>query len=438
VKLITMVRGGPQAVKWVFTIWPGHLDGAKHHTLKDWDRWARTKFRWDGVKYLVFQTEKATSTENEHIQGFIQFSQRKRVLQVEATLGLKPNGNAPTKANGTANDSKAYCTDPDKRVEGTIPFEYGELPKGQGERTDLQRMAESIREKGLKRTMSEADTGLDTTYMKYHRGAVALDQLAAAARIPAVRDIRVYVAYGPAGSGKSHYALHYDPTDTFVLPDAGKDDAWFDGYAGERTLVIEEMEPDLIRYNTMKRICDKYVFDAKVKGSYVRAAWDRVIITSNYHPNRWYKDDVDPWGVPESPMQRRISQIIEFKGKYMAGTAMYRTEANQDWRAVETLGSRAREIEAEIQPIVAEIVEALGEEQEVEVEEEADCAEGQKPDSEDELLRELNPDGYEGPYDFTAALNAGLEGFNSGGTDVDWDQLGLNEGTEPAGENLFD
>lgn len=426
---------GPRAVGWAFTIWPGNLNTGIPD-LDAWETWARAH-PWEGVKYLVFQQEKATTTEGIHIQGYIHFSQRKRAPQVNSALNMKPGQAVGQKAIANANDNRAYCTDDEKRVDGKSCFEFGVCPRGAGQRTDLEEMAEAISQRGLKRTMHDADLKMKTTYMKHRKGAEGLDEIEMAKRIPDERDVRVYVAFGPAGSGKSHWAMHFDSRDdTFVLPDPGKDDAWFDKYAGERTLVIEEMEPNMIRCNTMKRICDKYRYMPKVKGSYTTAGWDRVIITTNYHPNSWYDDKTDPWGTPVGPMQRRITQLVEFTGFYESGTAKFRTDSNPDWRPVEQLGGRVQEEAAQRQiwaDAMQPIIDALDGQLNAAASDSADCAHSTRDEAEaDEALRAL----YEMEEDWYDAFNAGIRSFNSEGTDVDQDLFGELAESEPEGTDL--
>ena len=72
-----------------------------------------------------------------------------------------------------------------------------------------------------------------------------------------VRQVKVYVAWGTPGSGKSYWADRFRPETTFTLPDQGRGTVWFDGYDGEKVLLIEDFEGK-INYRSLLRYLDNY------------------------------------------------------------------------------------------------------------------------------------------------------------------------------------
>ncbi len=308
---------GPQARRWPFTVYVGNLLTNGALTLEDWCAWARVH-DWAGVRYLVFQRELATTTEREHVQGYIHFSTVKRRFAVNKILHLKDTHMEV--AGGKPCDNRAYCTSDDKRVPGTEYFEHGECPGGQGSRLTL--VAASIKEHGLNKTI-EANP---QTYITCGRGMRDLDIFYKRQRVRS-DSVHVIVICGTSGSGKSWWANKlYDPGDqnTFTMPAVpANGNAWFDGYDDQRTLVIDEFS-GRVEYELMKNIMDPYKMQVPTKGAHAPALWDTVVITTNYHPNTWYPNDIDAWGLDTvSPIQRRIHTYIEANGNYNAGTQWY-------------------------------------------------------------------------------------------------------------------
>jgi hypothetical protein len=369
-----------RARRWVFTLYqkgsgtdnPGNLV-PDTQTLDSWE----TKVRGmdlGGIRYLIFQQEVCPDSGKDHIQGYIHFDKAVRVTQIAERFGTKPE--AFTMARGTPEQNKDYCSKDDSRKQGKSTFEHGTCPGGQGNRSDLQQMTKKIKEKGLKRAIEDHPA----TYMKYPRGAEALDKHYKRARTEGVirPNITVWVMWGTPSSGKSHWAMTYDPTSYYVLPDqSGSGTTWFDDYDGEKTLIIDDHEGRLIPLATMKRICDKYPMQVQTKGGYVPAEWTTVIITSNYHPQSWYPEDKDPWCIPGSigvypgPMQRRITYLFEFTAPRPATTIRWTDNPGgvmEDWpigRALPRKDQLGQDPDVEVETPPTEVILQNQDEQEV-------------------------------------------------------------------------
>ena len=68
---------------------------------------------------------------------------------------------------------------------------------------------------------------------------------------------------------------------------------WFDGYAGEKILLIDDFEPKGIKRSYLLRMVDIYPFMGQVKGGHVVAEWDYVFITSNHHYTNLFQREVE-------------------------------------------------------------------------------------------------------------------------------------------------
>ncbi len=263
---------------------------------------------------MVMQPEQA-ATERLHIQGYIHFTGQKRRGSVNNLIHLQ-NVHLEI-AKGTPSDNRAYCTEVEKRVPGTEPFEFGDCPGGQGSK--LTEVARMIKDKGLKRTVLE----FPATYICNGRGMRDLDLFYLRESCASLirTDLTVTVIWGTPGSGKSHWAeAIYDPEHRWALPDE-QGTTWIDGYDGQRTLVIEDFKGK-IPFRTLLRMLDVYPLEMQTKGGFCPAQWTDVIVTSNFHPNSWYGDDIDPWGFEVSALQRRISNIIQCFGQFPKSTCV--------------------------------------------------------------------------------------------------------------------
>ncbi len=340
---------GPQARRWSFTVHVANLLTNGPLTLEDWCAWARVQ-DWTGVKYLVFQRERGDQTQREHVQGYIHFSTQKRRFAVNNVLHLQKTHLEVSK--GTPSDNRAYCTDADKRIEGTDYFEHGECPGAQGSR--LAVVAESIKTKGLKQTIRDSPQ----TYITCGRGMRDLDRFYKNERVRK-NHVNVICINGASGSGKSWWANNlYDPGHSFTMPAVpANGNAWFDGYDDERTLVIDEFSGRM-EFELFKNVLDSYKQSVPVKGDHTPALWDTVIITTNFHPNSWYGNDIDPWGLDTvSTIQRRIHTYIEAHGVYNNGDHWYQVKSwvnGEDSGPVKVLPVRAEEAIPENQTVAAE------------------------------------------------------------------------------------
>jgi hypothetical protein len=133
------------------------------------------------------------------------------------------------------------------------------------------------------------------------------------------------VIWGKAGTGKSYAARHtiskqlgLSSKDVFSLAIGTNKNPWFDGYAGEKILLIDDYKNGDIKDNILLRICDIYPLTCPIKGGFTIAAWDWVIITSNYPPTNlftsWeYDDDLGKHtDTINAAMMSRIDYSIDF------------------------------------------------------------------------------------------------------------------------------
>ncbi len=299
----------------MFTIQSGNL--TVHDDLDLWEQAIRNTIP-NGVNYLVFQQEIAPTTRSVHIQGFVAMSQKKRPGPLGLLFHVQPECFQSTN-NGSAAQNRGYCTDDDKRAPAKHTLEWGEMPGGRGQRTDLDRANDILKlGQGTKRVIEE----MGTTYMKYPGGMKDIASYYKGKRCKTAPTLIVslYVFWGTSGGGKTTAARLFDPEDTYEMPDPVKGGTvWMPDYQCERTLIIPDYDGEY-PYGTLKRMMDGTFTKFQEKGGHNYAEWDSVIITSNHHPREWYPHErSDVWiynaeqGYP-GPLQRRITNLVQFEG----------------------------------------------------------------------------------------------------------------------------
>lgn len=92
------------------------------------------------MAYLVYQEEVAPQTGHHHLQGFVQFHEKKRFSWVQEQL---PEGTHIEKRRGTQREAAEYCKKEQSRFPDGLHGEYGHL-QIQGKRNDLSRLVERV------------------------------------------------------------------------------------------------------------------------------------------------------------------------------------------------------------------------------------------------------------------------------------------------------
>ena len=90
------------------------------------------------------------------------------------------------------------------------------------------------------------------------------------------KQVDVYYIEGETGIGKTYGIFKMFP-DAYRPVIAGEK-LWFDGYNGEKTLLLDELRGN-IKLSYLLQILDPYPLKVEVKGGTVNAEWDRVFIS---------------------------------------------------------------------------------------------------------------------------------------------------------------
>lgn len=147
-----------------------------------------------------------------HLQCYFEFDRRKKFTTVKKIFGKY---HLETR-RGTAEEASEYC-----KKDGDY-VEFGSITESkQGQRTDLDRIADLIQEGATRREIAKL---YPTTFMRMYRGIDALISIyRRRTNVSVFRDLRwnvrlekTHVFWGPAGCGKTEFAKQLLPTALFV------------------------------------------------------------------------------------------------------------------------------------------------------------------------------------------------------------------------------
>lgn len=260
----------------------------RHHKLK----MSRTARRWtftvgkefadeplfnelpERAAFIIWQLERAPSTNYLHFQGYIRMQNACTIGQVKA---LFPNEVHLEQSKGTEEQNIEYCSKQESKIDG--PWTLGNMTK-QGSRTDLEALARMVTEGKSNYDIASEEP---TSYARY---ANHLKNLRTALQVPKRCDnLKVYVLIGLTGTGKTHWA--YEKFPDLYVPIITKDKVWWDGYSQSDTVLFDDYRGE-IQYSKLLTLLDKYPKTGEIKGGSVALNYQRVIITSNHHFSEWY------------------------------------------------------------------------------------------------------------------------------------------------------
>lgn len=279
------MRSTVKARRYIFTYFPSESEDAELWTALP-----------DGFRFICWQEESCPETGRRHLQGYIELKSPQRLNWVKRSMGC--DHMHLEKCSGSRQQCIAYCEKEDSRISG--PWRIGDLSGGgQGCRTDLQGLARAIMAGD---GMEEIADREPEQVIRYSRGIRELISVRDAKLSRKFRTVQVYIWYGTAGAGKTRRCWEECGPELFILDQSSGGALWFDGYAGEDVLLLDDFY-GWIKWGFFLRMLDGYPLRLPIKGSHAWAQWTTVVITSNAAPNTWYEK-----GMTKS-FWRRITKI---------------------------------------------------------------------------------------------------------------------------------
>lgn len=249
------------------------------------------------ASYVVMGKEKG-ELGTPHLQGFAQFCKPVRRCVIQKWCKKKCWAN-PMAKRSSPTSARTYC------VKDGDFVELGEFKeRKQGTRMDLLQLYEDARNPD--NTYLDIAENNPTAYVKYWKAVEVIKRLPVKDPPPAERDMKIELYYGYPGTGKTRLAFQ-ENDDIYRIP-LGKD-VWFDGYVGQRTLLLDEFSGQM-PLNVLLQLLDKYAFQVRVKGSFVWMHATKVIITTNKDPGEWY--DYSERARKRLALRRRFTCILNF------------------------------------------------------------------------------------------------------------------------------
>lgn len=221
------------------------------------------------VVYLVFGREKGVQ-ETPHLQGFISFGKRKSLAQVRRLVSSRAHFEV---ARGSPKQAADYCKKDDDFEE------FGVIPRGQGERTDLAACIKAIKEGKSLREIAEEHP---STVLRYGSGVQRLRMFVRPER---KSPPEIWTLWGKTGTGKTRRVWEFaDVSQLWCHPG----DRWFDGYDGQDAVLFDDFDGSWFKLSYLLKLLDRYVFQVPVKGGYTWWAPKTIYLTSNLNPTDWY------------------------------------------------------------------------------------------------------------------------------------------------------
>lgn len=241
------------------------------------------------IRYLVFGREVGESG-TPHLQGFVYFHNAKYFSQVCNIVGPRCH---VENVRGTIAQNVAYCTK-DEHYE-----EFGTVPE-QGSRNDIRDTRENFRS-GMR--LSEVINSA-TSY----QSAKMAELMFKYAPMPPSQKRLIKWYYGPAGCGKTRSACEEAGNDFYIT---ARNLKWWDGYDGQKFIVIDDLRGDFSTYHEFLRIIDRYPFRMEYKGGslWMQPTTEVIIVTCCYPPDRVWDTIED-----KAQLLRRIDEIWVFTG----------------------------------------------------------------------------------------------------------------------------
>lgn len=226
------------------------------------------------MEYMVFGRERAPTTGQHHVQGYVRFKVNTRAQGVQRAIGIACHVEP---AKGNEEQNRTYCIKDGVFTEqGTYDKDAGK----QGARSDLKRVVALVQ---AGKSMREIAMEEPVAVIKFSAGIQGYMNIVR--RAPLMREIHTTVLWGETGTGKTHRVRTTFP-DAFVV-NFGLAHPW-DGYSQQDVILLDEFNPGKVTIQDLNTYLDKWSVDLGARYNNRTAYWTKVYICSNQPPEEWY------------------------------------------------------------------------------------------------------------------------------------------------------
>ena len=266
---------------------------SRHWAFTSWSD-SPPKFDKDVMDYICYQQEE-TQEGKKHWQGYCMlpgYGQRLAVVKRMFGPGVHVE---PKRIGTTKNQIREYTRKADSAVPDTWR-EFGNFdePGAHSANPDSD-YAQAVGMIMAGEKMSTVAERFPKTVAKNHAGFKALQFQFMLGGRPDDVPKTVKVFWGETRTGKTFAAKKYvdehHPGSTYWLK-TSKANLWFDGYERDSCIVIDDFEGQMTIDNFL-HLTDRYAgrHTWQIKGGHTRLYHNTVIITSNSHPDNWFRDE---------------------------------------------------------------------------------------------------------------------------------------------------
>lgn len=244
------------------------------------ERWASVK--QSQMRYAAYQLE-AGEGGRPHIQAFIHWQRPVAMSTIKSRIGC-----SKIHCEWVISDDAAaeYCAKEEGRIRG--PFIIGEKPDYAQKTVNPTEELANMVQRGL--TNAQIAEEAPWAILRHSRGIAELRFATMEAKASQWRTVEVILLTGDAGTGKTAYAIAQSEKDGgYFKPDLSKKDIWFNGYQGQKNLILDDFRGKSTSFDNLLRLLDGHKLELPIKGGHTYALWERVWITSNQTPEEWYQ-----------------------------------------------------------------------------------------------------------------------------------------------------
>jgi len=241
-------------------------------------------------KYIIYGKEVGASG-TPHLQGFVSFDNQmtlsaaiKRLPGCHVEIAIAPDAAIDyCKKDGDWTERGQWTTQKEKGKKG-----------GEKEKDRWANALELAKQGRFEEIEPELYTRYRSTYQAVH-----------AESRPEPETIQGEMEhewiYGPAGCGKSSKAREENPG--AYIKDLTK---WWDNYEAQEVAIIDDVDKYDVKFARMLKLwCDRYPFQAEMKGKQMLIRPRKIVITSQYSPEEIWEDEKT-----QDAMKRRL-KIVE-------------------------------------------------------------------------------------------------------------------------------
>lgn len=227
---------------------------------------------WDKrLKFVAYGVETCPTTQRVHLQMFAVCVSAQRL---SGWKKIFPGAHIE-QMMGNFGENEDYCS---KESKLTC---LGVKPNPNGLRIDVDTFCQRLKA-GEK--LKDVAIDMHATFVQYNNGLTRLSAFLGAPYQHS--DVRGVWVYGVPGSGKTHYARNRF-SDIYIK----SQNKWFDGYNGEKTILLDDYDCFRALGHYLKIWADKWACNGEIKGGTVCLQHEHFVVTSNYSINDMFGGD---------------------------------------------------------------------------------------------------------------------------------------------------